>query len=576
MEKLFPSNKRILFTLIVFLIAISITGCKQQSNINATSVEQKDVKKYEEAVARVEKTRLSVGGSYAVTENLIIALENAEYTEAKNIIYMIGDGMGFNIIDIAEHYYAEELYQGILPMNYLPLLGSQSTYSANSEVTDSAAGATALATGYKTDNAVVAMNTECTENYETVLELAAEQGKSTGIVVTKSVTDATPAAFTSHVDNRGKMQEVARQQMEKLLDGSLDLVLGGGYSYYEDATNSEMLHKVKEQGISYSRHWNDIRKNKLPLIGLLAADDIKTTNTDMPTLAEMTNLALERLSEDEDGFFLMVEGSKIDTYGHSNDLEAEARELYYFNQAIAVAMRYVALHPDTVLIITADHETGGLLLSEEEEPAGTYTTGNHTSQAVPVYALGYRTEELDTVKENVDIGIFVASLLGKDDFGRKSERHLALDTSDKAQKKTLRNTNTNISRRKGCAEVTITEKNNEFRILLQKLTVDVETIKNARAIHIVLKNCSEKDVASPGLIITIEESGRQYRIPGEYKYLKAGEKAQLTYVVPMELWNGFDWSQVNDLTLGFSWLSENDRLDLELYEVYITDRALKN
>ena len=183
-------------------VALLLCGCSKGP----------EVLDYEGAIEWLEQSKPDADGKYMVTEQLIFALENTEFKEAKNIIYMIGDGMGANIIQATQEKYAGELYGNQLAINYLNYMGTQSTYSASNQITDSGAGGTALATGKKTSNYTIGMNPEHTENYKSVLELAAEKGKSTGIVVTKSVTDATPATFTAHVEDRLLQNEIAKQQ----------------------------------------------------------------------------------------------------------------------------------------------------------------------------------------------------------------------------------------------------------------------------------------------------------------------------------------------------------------------------
>ncbi len=384
------------------------------------------VNPYEEAVKALEQTTLAADGTYAVTEDLLIALENAEYLQPKNVIFMIGDGMGYNVVKAAETVYADRLYGGTLSMRHLPHHGASITYSADNAITDSAAGATALSTGFKTSNSTIAMNTEDSATYLTTLELAAQKGKSTGIIATKSVTDATPAGFTAHVGTRTQQEEIAGQQLDAMTDGDLDVVLGGGRSYYA-------AHKPADSAVAYVEDWTSTQSATLPLLGLYADEAMDTTDETLPTLAEMTDLAINRLSADENGFFLMVEGSQIDTFAHSNVLEDSMRELYAFDCAVAVAMRYVALHPDTVLIVTADHETGGLnlpdALTKDTLSSCYYSTTSHTGKTVPVYAVGYGTEALATVQENTDLAIFTASLLGEDAFGQQSTAQVLFDGS---------------------------------------------------------------------------------------------------------------------------------------------------
>lgn len=524
---------------------------------------------YESALKWVEESTVDENGNYAVSEELIFALSNTEFIAPKNIIYMIGDGMGANIIQATQEKYADELYENKLAINYLTNVGTQSTYSASDQITDSAAGGTALATGHKTSNYTIAMDTSHTKEYKTVLELAAEKGKSTGIVVTKSVTDATPATFTAHVEDRLMQNAIAKQQLSKIADGTLDLVLGGGSEYYEFFDNEKEFDAAKENGMSYSEKWEDTLDDKLPLVGLYAKDALKTTAAYLPTLAEMTDLALDLLSEDENGFFLLVEGSQIDSMGHDNELEKEIYEMYQFDSAIAVAMRYVALHPDTLLIVTADHETGGLYFPEEGYGDGSnhvYLTDYHTSINVPVYALGHGIEKLDTIKENTDAAGFVASLLGEENFEQESTVTKVYDGSSD-----------------GAIKVSFDESNSKAELFTQELATKIGATQNARALHLVVRNAGEEVVTLPALKIQLA-GGASYDAVPQYAYINGGETLNLTYVLPVELWQNNALSSVSSIQLSYDVVAENqwkntfgyetEGVELEIEEIHITDRIL--
>ena len=504
---------------------------------------------YESALKWVEESTLDENGLYGVSEELVFALQSTEYTAPKNIIYMIGDGMGANIIQATQEKYTDELYGNRLAINYLTKVGTHSSYSASDKITDSAAGGTALATGQKTSNYTVGMDKKHTTNYKSVLDLAAEKGKSTGIIATKSVTDATPAAFTAHVEDRLMQNAIAKQQLVKIVAGTLDLVLGGGADYYEFFDNEKEFEAAEGKGMSYSDKWEDTLDDKLPLVGLYANDALNTTAAYIPTLAEMTDFALKQLSEDEDGFFLMVEGSQIDSMAHDNDLEKEIYEMYQFDNAIAVAMRYVALHPDTLLIVTADHETGGLYFPVEGYGDGkdyVYLSEEHTSVNVPVFALGYGIEELDTIKENTDVAGFVAAALGEDDFEQESSITKLDDVKD---------------------------------ILTQ-----LASAKNVRAIHYVAKNTGAEKVTTPALKIQTTDGATYDAVP-QYAYIDAGESLTLTYILPVELWQDNAFAKVSSVELSYEVVAENawkttfgyDKLvgELEIQEIYITDRVLE-
>ena len=523
--------------------------------------------KYEKACEALAETKLTETGSYKVTEELRIASQNAEYTEPKNIIYMIGDGMGINIVETTRDFFADSLYEGTLAIDLVPQVGWQSTYSADAQITDSAAGGTALATGYKTSNGTIAMDKLDQNPYKTVLELAAEKGKSTGIIATKAVTDATPASFTAHVADRGMQEEIAAQQLEKLSSGELDLVLGGGRKYYTVDENQKTLESLQNDGLSYVTNWESTSKAELPVLGLYGVDALDIMYADTPTVAEMTEFALEKLSEDENGFFLMVEGSQIDTKAHAYIYVHEAKEMYDFDCAISVALKYVALHPDTVLVITADHETGGLHLVKEatDEVYNNflYTTDGHTSIQVPVYAIGAGVEALDTIQDNVDVARFVATLLGEMDFGQQSEITSLFD-DNKPFKVSF-----------GEEDILWSLPNN--------ITKKLSGVVNARAIHIKVKNVSGEKVHLPSLVIQGEKT---IFVAPQSDYLENKSEMVLTYVLPVECWEDGALASIQSMALSYQSSDVSDwkvgllgsaleNATFKISEVWVTDRRLE-
>ena len=494
----------------------------------------KNQKKYEEAVATLAQSQLLLDGSNEMNGEVLAALESASFQEPKNIIFMIGDGMGYGIIEAAQAAYGDQLWEGTLAMNHMPVVSSHITYSASDAITDSAAGGTALATGYKTSNSTISMNWKATESYQTTLEVAAALGKSTGIIATKAVTDATPASFTSHVGGRSLQEEIAGIQLQKMMDGELDLILGGGRMYYEAAENADLLSESQKKGVTYTTDWQETVSASLPLIGLYGEEELDTEAEEIPYLANMTAKALELLSEDEDGFFLMVEGSQIDSYGHNNNLEEELEELYAFDCAVAVAMRYVALHPDTVLIVTADHETGGMQLpkdlSKENLSEIYYTKADHSSRSVPVYAVGYRTAELaGRINENADIAAFVASLLGEESFGYQSVIHSL----------------------KGEEGLSGTELD---------LTCYAETVSQityAKVLHVTVTNQTDERLLAP--VATFWNG--EWPSPSEphKNYLEPKETVTIHYVIPDRYWKKGKLSNVDHITFEIEGTAENYR-----------------
>ncbi|PWM42871.1 MAG: hypothetical protein DBX47_07660 [Clostridiales bacterium] len=357
------------------------------------------------------------GSSSNITQELLIRISKEEFIKPKNIIFMIGDGMGFNSIRAAKLINGVE---GNCAIECLPIKSKASTYST-SEVTDSAAGATALATGFKTNNGVVGMTADG-QNVPNVLELAASKGLKTGVVATKTVTDATPAGFTAHVGSRSSEEVIASQQIEKLNNGTLDLLLGGGRAHFTTESNQLKLNEAINNGLTYITDKNDLTSITTPVLGLFQDYVLPIGFGSSPNLAQMTQTALNVLKCDE-GFFLMIEGSQIDTSNHANNEYSMASEFEAFDAAVALALRFVAENPDTVLIVTADHETGGISLPDSGATAEDiqYTTTGHTGVDVPVFAIGYGTESLVGSVDNTDLAKFVAKLLGENNFGRESD-----------------------------------------------------------------------------------------------------------------------------------------------------------
>ena len=290
--------------------------------------------------------------------------------QAHSAILMIGDGMG------AAHVEAAAAYAAFIGRDFAltDLMeqgrgGLVSTFSANSPITDSAAAATALACGVKTNNGMLGVTPQG-EPVRTVLEQCKQAGKKVGLITTTRITDATPAGFASHVTSRGQQEEIAAQ----LLAGGVDLLMGGGRGQFVPAGEGgvrkdgrNLLQEAERAGYSLAIRPEDLKAvNGLPLLGLFAESELGYTidkPKDEPTLAEMTAKALELLPQEGNGFFLMVEGAMIDYGAHANDLATMIGEALAFDEAVRVAREFVAAHPDTLLIVTADHETGGLTLT---------------------------------------------------------------------------------------------------------------------------------------------------------------------------------------------------------------------
>lgn len=283
----------------------------------------------------------------------------AEKGSAKNVILMIPDGMGISYLTATRIYKGEELSFE----RYVK--GLMKTYSNDTNITDSAAAGTAMATGYKTNNGVIAVTPDGARP-DSILDAAREKGKATGLVATSRITHATPAVFTSHDPSRGNEVALATEYIS-----NVDVILGGGRDMFlpesEGGKQPErnLVAEAEAAGYDYITNRSEITgvtSNKV--LGLFAMSDLKyeidRDVVNVPSLAEMTELAVDTLSKDQDGFFLMVEGSQVDWAGHANDPIAAVTDMLAFEEAVDVALDFAKKDKNTLVVVVGDHETGGM------------------------------------------------------------------------------------------------------------------------------------------------------------------------------------------------------------------------
>lgn len=290
--------------------------------------------------------------------------------ETKNIILMIGDGMGHTHLTAYRHMQHSGGTAAIAPTIFDQLLvGTSSTHpEGNTIVTDSASSATALATGHKTCNGAVSVDCDG-KPLGTLFQAAKKRGMLTGVVSTSHVNHATPAAFFAHHPSRQAYNAIADQYLDTRVNEKLpvDVIIGGGTSYFLRADRN-LVEELKAQGYQYADSWKDLDKlSAAPALGLLAEAGLPSAldNPEPRPLARMTDRALSLLKDAEKGFVVMIEGSQIDWCGHANDIACAMGEMHDFAEAAAVAKTFVDANPDTLLLITADHETGGLSLGAD-------------------------------------------------------------------------------------------------------------------------------------------------------------------------------------------------------------------
>lgn len=336
----------------------------------------------------------------------------------KNIILMVGDGMGLAQVS------ALTLSGEPVNMERASVGGFVKTSSANNRVTDSAASATAYSTGEKTDNGHLAVAPDGTP-LETILEKAEDKGLATGLVATTHIMHATPAAFYAHTPDRNDYQGIALA----LLDAGIDVAIGGGINYLTDRPDGrDLVAELQRRGYTVVDSLPDLDGVVSgQAMSLYNEDDIPQylrEGRDPTMLAKGTSKALEILTANTPrgagGFFLMVEGSWIDSAGHANDAEMLLGEMLDFDNAVGVAFDYADANPGTLVIVLADHETGGLTIPSGKEnflipDSGVefrWSTGGHTATMIPMMAYGSRAEFFGGIMDNTEVNHRMVQLLG--------------------------------------------------------------------------------------------------------------------------------------------------------------------
>ena len=362
----------------------------------------------------------------------------AEKPQVKNVIYLIGDGMGFGAV--SSLLLAEDSVTGF---EQAPVIGLSESCSANNYVTDSPAGGTALATGTRTKNGYLGVDPEG-KQLTSVLRKAQALGKRSGIVVNTTLTEATPAAFYAGVTSRSMGFEIAKQFTES----QVDVAIGAGLSAFINRPDSvDLTATLIEKGYDVYLDWKSVLKTSSDkFVGILSMGDVHrrnkssnttasaadgaevclaaklaasseesgdTTRLSEPTvyLEKATAKALDVLSRNnKQGFFLMIESAIIDGYGHNNDSEGMIEEMKEFDCTLRQLVAYVNQHPETLLVVTADHETGGTAVAYNGFEVGnptpvqlSFSTKGHTGTVVPIFAYGAGAETFAGIMKNTDL-----------------------------------------------------------------------------------------------------------------------------------------------------------------------------
>lgn len=330
-----------------------------------------------------------------------------EGAEVKNLIYLIGDGMGLaqmTMLEI-ENDYAPAAFS---EAEHLALI---TTRSANNRVTDSAAAGTALATGSKTDNSTLGVTPDSVR-LTSMMELARDKGMATGLVVSCYLQHATPGAFYAHRPRRHLYDEIT----EDLVDSNIDVMIGGGSRWLTDAHRATLTEKGYT--LAFTRE-ETLAATTTPLLAMVEPEYLPQAPERGDFIPQATAKALELLAEDEEGFMLMVEGSQIDGAGHANDPHYLLAEMQDFEKVVRLAFDFADTHPGTLVVVVADHETGGLSLPSgksdftlsESGIDYRFGTGSHSAMRVPAYLYGTGADRFKAMMENTELANRIMELM---------------------------------------------------------------------------------------------------------------------------------------------------------------------
>ncbi len=317
----------------------------------------------------------------------------------KNVILMIGDGM--SLMHIQDAWTCN---RGHLWLENAQATGLSKTPASNRLITDSGSGGTSLATGYKTIYHAVGVDADG-KPLTSLCTLAKTKGKDAGIAVTCRLWDATPCDFCCHNIDRNNEQDLVADY----LDSNIDYAFGGGAKYFEHRTDGRnIFNELKSKGYHISRTWEDLQKWQKGKVFCVPYD----VDTPLPDergnlLARAALKGMNLMNQNKNGFFMMIEGSQLDDYGHFNQLDMLMKETLDFDRTVGEVMKWAAKDGQTLVVITADHETGGMTVHGGNLESGTvvcnFSTKDHSGTMVPVYAFGPRSEQFTGFMDNTDI-----------------------------------------------------------------------------------------------------------------------------------------------------------------------------
>ncbi len=336
--------------------------------------------------------------SVQVKENSISATQ-IDSKKPKNVILLIGDGMGLSQVSASQFYNPQKTN-----FERFHIIGLSKTSSASDLITDSAAGATVFSAGVKSYNGAIGVDKD-TIATSLITELLIKRGFSTGIISTSSIQHATPASFYAHVKSRVLYDQIA----EFMPESGVDFFAGGGLKFMNARKDGkDILAEMTKNGYTVNTTSLPTTVGDGKQVILLAADGMpKMSEGRGDFLPDATKLALEKLSKNEKGFFLMVEGSQIDWGGHANDSDYLINELIDFDKTLGVALDFAKNNGETLVIVTADHETGGFTLASDNADYNkikpSFSTTGHSATMVPVFAQGPGSYKFNGIFENTTI-----------------------------------------------------------------------------------------------------------------------------------------------------------------------------
>ena len=341
------------------------------------------------------------------TYDVVKVQEPPQTNAVKNIIFMIGDGMGLEQVSCAW-----VLNHGKLNFDNFTNVGISRTWCTNELITDSGAGGTALAAGQKTGYSHVGTAADTTDLYSILVD-AAKLGKSTGVAVTCHFADATPCDFCCHNEYRYNQEYL----IADYVTCGVDYLAGGGLDWFtvNRKDGRDITKEMVAAGYNLALTEDELMQVELPVIGILSPDNLPVAQERGDLFRHMVARGLEQLSANENGFVMMIEGSCIDDWLHGNDIEKAMEELLDFDRTLGDVLEWAANDGHTLVVMTADHATGCLTLQDgnlEEGRIGVHFASEaHNGIAVPFYAWGPGSEKFKGIKENDEWGMLVASFV---------------------------------------------------------------------------------------------------------------------------------------------------------------------